>query len=66
MRELIAKFQEIAPEYAEVPVVVESFDDAFGYKEALNAAFMSGNTPDIFSLSSSENSIYENYTLPLW
>lgn len=61
--DFIAGFKAANPEYAGRNIVVESFSDELTYTNTLSAAISADQAPDLFVLSNSETSQFENQIL---
>lgn len=57
---IIQAFKEKKPAYSSKTITVQSFTDQATYQNALAAALLKWEGPDIFSLNNSENSFLEN------
>lgn len=58
-------FKELYPAYRNINISVESFEDSSTYNNALTSSVVSGKAPDIFMLSNSETSPFEDQTLAI-
>jgi len=58
--DFVQRFKEDLPQYSGKNITVESFSDETSYVNSLTSAFLNGVWPDIFMMSNSEESLFEN------